>query len=80
MLVEQTVTLPDGTTTTALVPKVYLRPRAGDVDKSDALLAGADVHIHASGGVINSDDVAGRRLVTVDAGRIDHQDGGRISG
>jgi hypothetical protein len=31
-LVEQTVTLADGSTTTALVPQVYLRLRPGDLD------------------------------------------------
>ncbi|MEC5115877.1 S-layer family protein, partial [Xanthomonas oryzae] len=53
-LVEQTVTLPDGSTTTALVPQVYLRLRPGDLDAGGALLAGANVDIALAGGLKNT--------------------------
>ncbi|OMO16642.1 filamentous hemagglutinin N-terminal domain-containing protein, partial [Xanthomonas oryzae] len=78
-LVEQTVTLPDGSTTTALVPQVYLRLRPGDLDSGGALLAGANVDAHASGTLTNTGTIAGRQLVSLDAGRIEHL-GGSISG
>ena len=39
-LVEQEVTLPDGSTQRVLVPQVYVRVRPGDIDGSGALLAG----------------------------------------
>src|SRR5690606_32168972 len=43
-LVAQNVSLPDGTLTQALVPQVYVRPRAGDLSPSGALLAGQEVY------------------------------------
>lgn len=78
-LVEQTVTLADGTTTTALVPQVYLRLRPGDLDGNGALLAGANVDIKLGNGLVNTGNIAGRKLVTIDAGNIEHL-GGSISG
>ncbi|WP_057678727.1 filamentous hemagglutinin N-terminal domain-containing protein, partial [Xanthomonas phaseoli] len=78
-LVEQTVTLPDGTTTTALVPQVYLRLRPGDLEAGGALLAGANVDVTLAGGLKNTGTIAGRQLVSIDAGRIEHL-GGSISG
>ncbi|MDC8748528.1 hemagglutinin repeat-containing protein, partial [Xanthomonas campestris] len=78
-LVEQTVTLPDGSTTTALVPQVYLRLRPGDLDSGGALLAGANVDVTLAGGLKNTGTIAGRQLVSIDAGRIEHL-GGSISG
>ncbi|MDH6331809.1 filamentous hemagglutinin [Stenotrophomonas sp. 1278] len=78
-LVEQTVTLADGSTTTALVPQVYLRLRPGDLDGQGALLAGANVDIKLANGLVNTGDIAGRKLVTIDAGNIEHL-GGSISG
>ncbi|AKO21211.1 hemagglutinin repeat-containing protein [Xanthomonas oryzae] len=78
-LVEQTVTLPDGSTTTALVPQVYLRLRPGDLDAGGALLAGANVDVSLAGGLKNTGTIAGRQLVSIDAGRIAHL-GGSISG
>nr|WP_242628780.1 hemagglutinin repeat-containing protein [Xanthomonas oryzae] len=78
-LVEQTVTLPDGSTTTALVPQVYLRLRPGDLEAGGALLAGANVDVTLAGGLKNTGTIAGRQLVSIDAGRIEHL-GGSISG
>ncbi|WP_052689416.1 hemagglutinin repeat-containing protein, partial [Xanthomonas albilineans] len=78
-LVAQTVTLPDGRTTTALVPHVYLRLHPGDLDSGGALLAGANVDAHVSGTLTNTGTIAGRQLVSLDAGRIEHL-GGSISG
>ncbi|WP_275991100.1 hemagglutinin repeat-containing protein [Stenotrophomonas maltophilia] len=78
-LVEQSVTLADGSTTTALVPQVYLRLRPGDLDGQGALLAGANVDIKLGNGLVNTGNIAGRKLVTIDAGNIEHL-GGSISG
>ncbi|HHW4672386.1 MAG TPA: hemagglutinin, partial [Xylella fastidiosa subsp. pauca] len=44
-LVQQDVHLPDGTTTGALVPRLYLRPRTGDLTPDGALLAAASTTI-----------------------------------
>lgn len=72
----QVVTLPDGSQQTALVPKVYLMPRPGDLAPSGSLIAGRQVQLNLSGGLLNSGTVAGRELVLIDAQGI--QSSGRI--
>jgi filamentous hemagglutinin len=72
----QTVTLPDGSTTQALVPRVYLLPRAGDLAPTGALIAGREVQIQLDGMLYNGGTIAGRSLVHVDAKDIPHS--GRI--
>ncbi|MEN5209187.1 filamentous hemagglutinin N-terminal domain-containing protein [Stenotrophomonas terrae] len=79
-LVEQTITLADGSTTTALVPQVYLRVQPGDLANNGALLAGANVDLKLRGDFVNEGDVAGRKLVSIDAGNIRNLAGANISG
>jgi len=79
-LVEQDVTLPDGSVARALVPQVYLRVMPGDLDSKGALLAGADIDIKLRGDLVNNGDIAGRQLVSIDAGNIRNIGGGQISG
>jgi len=78
-LVEQTVTLPDGTTQRVLVPQVYVRVRPGDIDGSGALLSADATVIKSSGDVTNTGTIAGRRLVSITAENVNNL-GGRISG
>lgn len=79
-LVEQDVTLADGSVTRALVPQVYLRVMPGDLDTNGALLSGADVDISVRGNLVNSGSIAGRQLVSIDAGNIRNLAGAQISG
>ncbi|HDS0923676.1 TPA: hemagglutinin repeat-containing protein [Stenotrophomonas maltophilia] len=79
-LVEQDVTLADGSVARALVPQVYLRVMPGDLDTNGALLAGADVDIKLRGDLVSSGAIAGRQLVSIDAGNIRNVGGGQISG
>ncbi len=67
-LVEQTVSLPDGTTRQALVPRLYTAVRAGDLDGGGSLLAGRDIRIALEGDLTNSGDITGGTAGTV-AGR-----------
>ncbi len=78
-LVEQTVTLPDGSTQRVLVPQVYVRVKNGDIDGSGALLAGREVNIKLDGDLVNSGTVAGRKTVSITAENIQNLNG-RISG
>ncbi|MGK6310279.1 hypothetical protein ACMGEZ_24010 [Variovorax sp. DT-64] len=78
-LVEQTVTLPDGSTQRVLVPQVYVRVRPGDIDGSGALLSADAAVIKSSGDLVNAGTIAGRALVTIDADTIGNL-GGRITG
>ncbi len=63
----QTITLPDGSTTQALVPRVYLLPRAGDLSADGALMAGREVRMSLDGDVLNTGRIAGRELVRINA-------------
>jgi filamentous hemagglutinin len=78
-LVEQAVTLPDGSTQRVLVPQVYVRVKSGDIDGSGALLAGKEVNIKMAGDFVNSGTVAGRKTVSITAENIQNLNG-RISG
>lgn len=70
-LVEQTVTLADGSTVQALVPQVYIHPQSGDLNTSGALLAGQTLHLNTDGTLTNSGSIAGRDIVTISADTID---------
>ena len=79
-LVEQTVTLPDGSTQRVLVPQVYVRALPGDIDGSGALLSADAVKIKGTGDVTNTGTIAGRSLVKIDVANVNNLDGGRIVG
>ncbi|AXA74491.1 filamentous hemagglutinin, partial [Achromobacter insolitus] len=82
-LVEQTVTLPDGTTESVLVPQVYLLVREGDLQGDGTLMAGRNVKLAAEGDIVNSGTIGtiGARAATVmTAGNIVNQRGGLIQG
>ena len=78
-LVEQDVTLPNGQVTRALVPQVYVRTKAGDLDGSGALLAGREVKINTKGDLLNTGTIAGRSIVSISADNVNNL-GGRING
>ncbi|MDR5734767.1 hemagglutinin repeat-containing protein [Caballeronia sp. LZ025] len=67
-LVEQTVTLPDGTTQHVLAPVVYLaQAHANDLLPTGALIAADDVEIHAAGSVTNSGVIKGGTQTVISA-------------
>jgi filamentous hemagglutinin len=78
-LVEKTVTLPNGSTTRALVPQVYVSPQKGDLQPSGALLAGNSVNLNVSGDLTNSGTIAGRTVVSLTAQNVKNL-GGNIQG
>jgi len=78
-LVEQTVTLPDGSTQRVLVPQVYVRVRPGDIDGSGSLLSADATVIKSTGDLVNTGTIAGRSLVKIDAENVNNL-GGRIAG
>ncbi|KRB12167.1 hemagglutinin repeat-containing protein [Achromobacter sp. Root170] len=79
-LVEQTITLPDGTTETVLVPQVYLLVREGDLKGDGTLMAGRDVKLAADGDITNSGTIGARDATVMTAANIVNQAGGRIQG
>ncbi|MGR2741067.1 two-partner secretion domain-containing protein, partial [Billgrantia sp. Q4P2] len=78
-LVEQTVTLEDGSTVKVLVPQVYARVREGDLRGDGTLIAGSSLDLNVAGELINSGTLAARQGVTVAADRIANLNG-RIAG
>ncbi len=78
-LVEEDVTLPDGEQHRALVPRVYVVPRDGDLNAQGALLAGQRIRLDVSGDIVNSGTIAGRQLLTLTADNLRNQSG-RITG
>lgn len=78
-LVEQTVTLADGSTQRVLVPQVYVRVQAGDIDGAGTLLAGRELNLNLAGDLSNSGTMAGRTVMALTAENVNNL-GGRISG
>ncbi|EOY5376116.1 hemagglutinin repeat-containing protein [Cronobacter dublinensis] len=77
-LVNQQVTLPDGTQQTVQVPQVYARVKQGDLTGDGALIGGHDVAIASRGDVINSGAIQGRAVTQVTAENLSNS--GFISG
>nr|WP_315236103.1 hemagglutinin repeat-containing protein [uncultured Albidiferax sp.] len=78
-LVEQSVTLADGSTLKVLVPQLYAVVRDGDLSNTGALLSGGSVNINLTGDLTSTSTIAGRSVVSVAADNI-HNLGGRITG
>ncbi|EKY2812862.1 hemagglutinin repeat-containing protein [Salmonella enterica] len=64
-LVNDTVTLPDGTLQTVQVPQLYVQARPGDLSGNGALLAGRSVTISSPGHVTNSGLISGRDVTRI---------------
>ncbi|MDR5170522.1 hemagglutinin repeat-containing protein [Methylobacillus flagellatus] len=77
-LVEQEITLPDGTVTKALVPQVYVRLQDGDLNSATGIMAGNSINIHATDTIANGGTMAGRTLAVLNADNIQNL-GGTIS-
>ena len=78
-LVNTTVTMPDGSQQTVLVPQVYAKVKPGDLDGSGALIAGNNVNIKLDGDLFNSGTLNGRRVLQLDADTITNR-AGTLSG
>ncbi|WP_334042071.1 hemagglutinin repeat-containing protein [Burkholderia ambifaria] len=78
-LVDQTVTLPDGSTTHVLAPIVYMsQTHANDLQPTGALIAADDVEIHTAGSTANSGVIKGGTKTVISATDILNR-GGTIS-
>ncbi|WP_363800456.1 hemagglutinin repeat-containing protein [Lysobacter firmicutimachus] len=78
-LVEQTVTLPDGTTATVLAPQVYVRVRKDDLHRDGSLIAGDATRLKLQGDLVNGGRIAGRTAVAITAQNVRNL-GGLIQG
>ncbi|MCA8239101.1 hemagglutinin repeat-containing protein [Burkholderia sp. AU32262] len=77
-LVNQTVTLPNGSQQTVLVPQVYLRANAADVTGEGTIISGKNVTVDANGAYKNSGTIASRNVTIIHADSIDNS--GTVSG
>ncbi|WP_081073778.1 hemagglutinin repeat-containing protein [Burkholderia territorii] len=78
-LVDQTVTLPDGSTTHVLAPVVYMaKTHANDLQLTGALIAADDVEIHTTGSTTNTGVIKGGTKTVLTATDILNR-GGTIS-
>ncbi|WP_175817892.1 hemagglutinin repeat-containing protein [Burkholderia diffusa] len=77
-LVNQTVTLPNGSQQTVLVPQVYLHANAADVTGEGTIISGKNVTVDADGAYKNSGTIASRNVTIIHADSIDNS--GTVSG
>ncbi|MEN4631654.1 hemagglutinin repeat-containing protein [Pantoea agglomerans] len=77
-LVNQTVTLPDGTQQTVLVPQVYAKVKEGDLTGDGALIGGGSVVLNARNDITNSGTIKGRDVTQLTARSLTNS--GYISG
>ncbi|MFW1736999.1 hemagglutinin repeat-containing protein [Acinetobacter sp. ULE_I046] len=78
-LVEQTVILPNGTKTQALVPQVYVKARVGDLKGDGTLVSANSINFKLDGDLINGATIAGRQAVQITADNVQNLNG-RIQG
>ncbi|KAA5950907.1 filamentous hemagglutinin N-terminal domain-containing protein [Pantoea sp. Bo_2] len=77
-LVNQTVTLADGTQQTVLVPQVYAKVKQGDLTGDGALIGGGSVALNARNDITNSGTIQGRDVTQLTAQSLTNS--GYISG
>ncbi|PTT92798.1 adhesin, partial [Pelomonas sp. HMWF004] len=75
LLVEQTVTLPDGSTQRVLVPQLYARVQADDLSPGGALLSGRNVVLDVSGDFTNSGSVRAQQVMSISAQSLSNSGG-----
>ncbi len=75
LLIDREVSLPDGTITRALVPQLYLRPQAGDLNGNGGLLAAAQVNITATQTAQNAASIIAQDKATLAANTLITQGG-----
>jgi len=78
LVVEQKVTLPDGSITNALVPQLYARPQQGDITGTGGLFAAASIDLNINNTIQNGATIAGRQIVNINAETINNL-GGRVT-
>ncbi|WP_422490419.1 filamentous hemagglutinin N-terminal domain-containing protein, partial [Endozoicomonas sp. ALE010] len=78
-LVEETVTLADGSQQQVLVPKVYMRVQENDLSPTGSLLAADNLKLELNNNLLNSGTISGRTSAEITADNINNN-GGRIAG
>ena len=77
---EQTITLADGSTQKALVPKVYTRQAVGQIDGTGSLIAAKNLAVNVTGDINNQGQLVGHNTLNVKALNLTNEGGGVIAG
>ena len=79
-LVEQTITLKDGTKQNVLVPKVYVRSKVGDLKGDSSLIAARNMDMQLTGDLTNQGNIVAHNGLRIQANNLNNQNGGVIQG
>ena len=79
-MIQQNITLPDGSTQAVLVPKVYTRQAAGQIDGTGNLIAANNVDINLANDLNSQSNIIGHQSVKINANNITNANGGVIKG
>ncbi|EEV21641.1 adhesin HecA family 20-residue repeat (two copies) (3 repeats), partial [Enhydrobacter aerosaccus SK60] len=79
-LVEQTITLKDGSKQTVLVPKVYVRSKVGDLKGDSSLIAARNMDMQFTGDLSNQGNIVAHNGLHIQANNLNNQNGGVIQG
>ncbi len=79
-LVEQTITLKDGSKQTVLVPKVYVRSKVGDLKGDSSLIAARNMDMQFTGDLTNQGNIVAHNGLRIQANNLNNQNGGIIQG
>lgn len=79
-LVAQNITLADGSSQSVLVPKVYTRQAASQIDGTGNLIAANNIDMSLSGDLNNQGNIVGHKQVKINANSLTNQNGGVIAG
>ena len=79
-LVEQTITLKDGSKQTVLVPKVYVRSKVGDLKGDSSLIAARNMDMQLTGDLTNQGNIVAHNGLRIQANNLNNQNGGVIQG
>ncbi len=77
---EQTITLADGSTQKALVPKVYTRQAVGQIDGTGSLIAANNLVVNVTGDVNNRGQLVGHNNAYIKSLNLTNENGGVIAG
>ena len=79
-LVEQTITLKDGSKQTVLVPKVYVRSKVGYLKGDSSLIAARNMDMQFTGDLSNQGNIVAHNDLRIQANNLNNQNGGVIQG
>ena len=79
-LVQQSITLADGSTQTVLAPKVYTRQAVDQIDGTGSLIAAKHLDMQLTGDLNNQGNIVGHQSVKINAANLTNANGGLIKG